>query len=195
VPRSNLFKIGVATAAAAVGAILAITSVFAHTTPTMNGHSLVGSIVTAATLASLPAKEPVPSLRVAEQALDDQEAAELAAKIAAQQAALAAQQAAKQAALAAKQAEEAAEAAPSACQIADQGEDTLEKAADKTEDAKETNGTVTESPIEDANEKTLRQAADKLESPEVKCVVAPAATHTDSDKHPATSTFTVKAKH
>jgi len=184
VPRSNLFKIGVATAAAAVGAILAITSVFAHTTPTMNGHSLVGSIVTAATLASLPAKEPVPSLRVAEQALDDQEAAELAAKIAAQQAALAA-----------KQAEEAAEAAPSACQIADQGEDTLEKAADKTEDAKETNGTVTESPIEDANEKTLRQAADKLESPEVKCVVAPAATHTDSDKHPATSTFTVKAKH
>jgi len=188
VPRSNLFKIGVATAAAAVGAILAITSVFAHTTPTMNGHSLVGSIVTAATLASLPAKEPVPSLRVAEQALDDQEAAELAAKIAAQQAA-------KQAALAAKQAEEAAEAAPSACQIADQGEDTLEKAADKTEDAKETNGTVTESPIEDANEKTLRQAADKLESPEVKCVVAPAATQTASDKHPATSTFTVKAKH
>ena len=183
-PRSNLFKIGVATAAAAVGAILAITSVFAHTTPTMNGHSLVGSIVTAATLASLPAKEPVPSLRVAEQALDDQEAAELAAKIAAQQAALAAQQAAKQA-------EEAAEAAPSACQIADQGEDTLEKGADKTVDiADRTNGT--ENPAEDAAEK----AADKPEDAgEVKCVVTPATTHIDSDNHPATSTFTVKAKH
>jgi hypothetical protein len=191
VPRSNLFKIGVATAAAAVGAILAITSVFAHTTPTMSGHSLIGSIVTAATLASLPAKEPVPSLRAAVQALDAQEAAELAAKIAAQQAALAAQQAAKQAALAAKQAEEAAEAAPNACQIADQGEDTLEKGADKTADiAERTNGT--ENPAEDAAEK----AADKLvDAGEVKCVVTPATTHIDSDNHPATSTFTVKAKH
>jgi hypothetical protein len=195
VPRSNLFKIGVATAAAAVGAILAITSVFAHTTPTVSGHSLVGSIVTAATLASLPAQEPVPSLRVAEQALDAQEAAELAAKIAAQQATLAAQQAAKQAALAAQQAEEAAEAAPNACQIADQAEDVAENAADKMEDANEANGTVTESPIEDANEKAARQAADKLEAPEVKCVVTPVTTHTDSDKHSATSTFTVKAKH
>jgi hypothetical protein len=186
VPRSNLFKIGVATAAAAVGAILAITSVFAHTTPTVSGHSLVGSIVTAATLASLPAKEPVPSLRVAEQALDAQEAAELAAKIAAQQAALAAQQAA----LAAQQAAKHAALAPNACQIADQGEDTLEKAADKTEDIAEKTGT--ESTAEDAAEK----AADKLEDAgEVKCVVTPATTHTDSDNHPAISTFTVKAKH
>jgi hypothetical protein len=190
VPRSNLFKIGVATAAAAVGAILAITSVFAHTTPTMSGHSLVGSIVKAEITASFPTftMDPAPTTITDEQAQDAIEAAALAAKIAAQEAA---ELAAKQAALAAKQAEEAAEAAPNACQIADQGEDTGEKGADKTADiAEKTNGT--ESPAEDAAEK----AADKLEDAgEVKCVVTPAATHTDSDIHPATSTFTVKAKH
>jgi phosphate/sulfate permease len=193
VPRSNLFKIGVATAAAAVGAILAITSVFAHTTPTTTGHSLVGSIVKAEIAASFPTftMDPAPNAVTNEQAQDAIEAAALAAKIAAQQAA---ELAAKQAALAAKQAEEAAEAAPNACQIADQAEDVAENAADKLEDAAEkTNGT--ESPIEDANEKAARQAADKLEAPEVKCVVTPVATHTDSDMHPATSTFTVKAKH
>ena len=161
-PRSNLFKIGVATAAAAVGAILAITSVFAHTTPTTTGHSLVGSIVQAEIAASFPTftMDPAPTTITNEQAQDAIEAAALAAKIAAQEAA---ELAAKQAALAARQ---TATAAPNACQIADQGEDTLEKAADKLEDAGE-----------------------------VKCVVTPAATHTDSDMHPATSTFTIKAKH
>ena len=46
-PKNNLFKIGVATAAAAVGAVLAITSVFAHSAPATSGHSIVGSIVKA----------------------------------------------------------------------------------------------------------------------------------------------------
>ena len=189
-PRSNLFKIGVATAAAAVGAILAITSVFAHTTPTTTGHSLVGNIVQAEIAASFPTftMDPAPNAVTNEQAQDAIEAAALAAKIAAQEAA---ELAAKQAALAAKQAALAAQAAPNACVVADQAEDTAEKAADKTEDiAEKTIGT--ESPAEDAAEK----AADKLEDAgEVKCVVAPVATHTDSDMHPATSTFTVKAKH
>lgn len=109
-----MFKIGVATAAAAAGAILAITSVFAHATPNTNGRSLVGSIVSAAHSASFPVftNELAPTTLTDEQAQDAQEAAELAAEIAAQQAAEAAEQAqdaAEQAAEAAETDEDAAE--------------------------------------------------------------------------------------
>jgi cell pole-organizing protein PopZ len=192
VPRSNLFKIGVATAAAATGAILALTSVFAHTTPTVSGHSLVGSIVNAEIAASFPlfTMDPAPTTITNEQAQDAIEAADLAAKIAAQEAA---ELAAKQAALAAQQAEEAAEAAPNACVVADQAEDLAENAADKIEDAAETNGT--ESPAEDAGEKTARQAADKPEAPEVKCAGAPGALHPETKKLSVPSTFSFKGEH
>jgi hypothetical protein len=105
VPRKNLFKIGVATAAAAVGAVLAFMSVFAHSTTT-TGTSLVGSIVGHANSLGIPADFTIRNMAIAEQEQDAQEAAELAAKIAAAQQALAA----KQAALAAQQAAEAAEA-------------------------------------------------------------------------------------
>jgi hypothetical protein len=106
VPRNNMFKIGVATAAAAVGAILAITSVFAHTTPSSNGRSVVGGIVAAAHAASFPlvANDPALNVLANEQITDQEEAAELAAELAAQQA-----EQAKEAAAAA--AEAAAEAA------------------------------------------------------------------------------------
>lgn len=112
-PRNNMFKIGIATAAAGAGAILAITSVFAHTAPTTGGTSLVGSIMNAANGASIPdfSKDPVSNLTTAEAEQDAAEAAALAAKIAAEQQAEAAELAAKQAALAAEQAAEAAEAA------------------------------------------------------------------------------------
>lgn len=171
-PKNNLFKIGVAVAAAAVGAILAITSVFAHATPTAAGHSIVGSIVKAEVAASFPffAADAASNVLTVEQANDAEEAAELAAKIAAEQAEVAA----KQAAAAAAAAEEAAEAAPSACVAADQTEDAAEKATDKAEDAAEKTG-VTEGPAEDTAEKAARQATDGPEdSTEVKC--APAAT-------------------
>jgi hypothetical protein len=193
VPRSNLFKIGVATAAAATGALLALTSVFAHTTPTVSGHSLVGSIVQAEIAASFPTftMDPAPNAITDEQAQDAIEAADLAAKIAAQEAA---ELAARQAALAAKQAEEAAEAAPNACQVADQAEDLAENSADRIEDAAEkTNGT--ESPAEDAAEKIARQAADKLEAPEVKCAGAPGALHPETKKLSVPSTFSFKGEH
>ena len=163
-PKNNLFKIGVAVAAAAVGAILAITSVFAHATPTTAGHSIVGSIVKAEVAASFPlfTADAAPNVLATEQTNDAQEAAELAAKIAAEQAELAAK-------LAAAAAAEAAEAAPSACVAADQTEDAAEKAADKAEDAAEkTSGT--ESPAEDTAEKTAKQATDGPEdTTEVKC--------------------------
>lgn len=105
-PRNNMFKLGVATAAAAVGAILAITSVFAHTAPSTNGRSVVGSIVKAAHTASFPlvANDPVPNALSAEEAQDADEAAELAAELAAKQA----EQAAAAAAAAAEAAAEAA---------------------------------------------------------------------------------------
>ncbi|HXM38064.1 MAG TPA: hypothetical protein VN908_05310 [Gemmatimonadales bacterium] len=111
-PRNNMFKIGVATAAAAVGAILAITSVFAHSAPSTGGISLVGSIVGAASDSSIPDMDFTASNQIiAEQEQDAAEAAALAAKIAAEQQKEAAELAAKQAALAAKQAAEAAEPA------------------------------------------------------------------------------------
>ena len=107
-PRTNMFKIGVATAAAAVGAVLAITSVFAHTSPSTNGRSVVGSIVSAAHAASFPlvANDPALSVLANEQITDEEEAAEAAAELAAKQA----EKAAEAAAEAAEQAQEAAEA-------------------------------------------------------------------------------------
>ncbi|HEV2027280.1 MAG TPA: hypothetical protein VGS16_01955 [Candidatus Dormibacteraeota bacterium] len=107
-PRNNLFKIGVATAAAAVGAVLAITSVFAHSAPTASGHSIVGSIVKAEVAASFPVftADTAPNTITDEQAMDTEEAAELAAALAAQQAELAAKQAAEAAELAAEQQDE-----------------------------------------------------------------------------------------
>jgi hypothetical protein len=159
-PRSNVFKIGVALAAAGVGAVLAITSVFAHsTTPADGGHSIVGSIVKAEVAASFPLVtfDSAPNTVTNEQAKDAEEAAELAAQIAAEQAELAAKQAA------------AAATAAGPCVAADQTEDAAEKAADMTEDAAEkANGT--ESATEDATEKTARKATDGPEdASEVKC--------------------------
>jgi hypothetical protein len=105
-PRTNLIKVGIATSAAAVGAALAITSVFAHSTPTTH-KSLVSSIVTAAHAASLPvfANDPVPNAQTDAAELKA-EAAEAAAELAAEQAAAAA----KAAKAAAAQAAEAADA-------------------------------------------------------------------------------------
>jgi metal-dependent amidase/aminoacylase/carboxypeptidase family protein len=189
VPKSNLFKIGVATAAAAVCAILAFTSVFAHTTPPTTGRSIVGTIVNAATNAGLVADDPALNGLTNEQDQDAIEAAALAAKIAAEQAKLAAE-------LAAQKAEEAAEAAPNACVATDQAEDTAEQAADQTEDAAEkTNGT--ESASEDTAEMTARQATDKPEdTSEVKCAVAEGDHHADGDtKEGSTTTFSSEGDH
>lgn len=93
----NMFKIGVAGAAAAAGAILAITSVFAHSAPTTTGTSLVGSIMNAANGASLPdfTQDPVANEITAEADQDAAEAADLAAKQQQEAAELAAQQAAE----------------------------------------------------------------------------------------------------
>ncbi len=187
--RNNLFKIGVATAAAAVGAILAITSAFAHSTPTTTGHSLMGSIVKAEITASFPALtvDPAPTTITDEQAQDAIEADELAAKIAAEQAELAAKLAAQQAAAAA---EEAAEAAPSACVAADQAEDTAEKAGDVQEDA-----TETETATEDATEKATRQAAEAAEPAETPCPGAEGDEHhSDGDKKTATASASFSSK-
>jgi phosphate/sulfate permease len=109
--RNNLFKFGVAAAAAGVGAILAITSVFAHSSPTASGHSIVGSIVKAEVAAGFPLVnfDAAPNTVIDEQAADAEEAAELAAAIAAQQAEQAAEQAAQAAELAKEQAAQAAE--------------------------------------------------------------------------------------
>jgi hypothetical protein len=111
VPRKTIFKIGLATAAAAVAAIMAITSAFAHGTPTTSGRSIVATIVNTAAGAGLTSNDSIaPTTVTDEQAEDAIEAAELAAKIAAEQQQEAAELAAKQAALAAEQAAEAAEA-------------------------------------------------------------------------------------
>ena len=112
-PTNNMFKIGIAAAAAAAGAILAISTVFAHTAPSTARASLVGSIVSAANGAAIPdfTKESVSNELALEAEQDAAEAAALAAKIAAEQQKEAAELAAKQAALAAEQAAEAAEAA------------------------------------------------------------------------------------
>jgi riboflavin synthase len=105
-----MFKIGLATAAAAVAAIMAITSAFAHGTPTTTGRSMVATIVNTAVGAGLTSNDSIaPTTVTDEQAEDAIEAAELAAKIAAEQQQEAAELAAKQAALAAEQAAEAAE--------------------------------------------------------------------------------------
>jgi hypothetical protein len=191
VPSTRLFKIGLATAAAAVAAIMAITVASAHGTPTTTGRSMVGTIVNAATGASLVSfEDAAPNTISAEQEQDAIEAAELAAKIAAEKAALAAK-------LAAEQAEEAAEAAATPCVAADQAEDTTEKAADMAEDsAEKTNGT--ESASEDSAEQAARQATDKPEdAAEVKCAGAETATrHSDGDSHESsTKTFSSEGDH
>ncbi len=110
-PRKTIFKIGLATAAAAVVAIMAITSAFAHATPTTVGRSMVGTIVNSATGATMVSfEDSAPTTVTEEQTADAEEAAELAAAIAAEQAQDAAELAAKQAEMAAEQAAEAAEA-------------------------------------------------------------------------------------
>ena len=187
-PRNNLYKIGVATAAAAVGAILAFTSVFAHTTPPATGRSIVGTIVTAATSAGLVADDPALNGLTNEQDQDAIEAAELAAKIAAEQAELAAK-------LAAEQAEEAAEAAAATCVAADKTEDTSEKAADQSEDAAET--AATESTTEDSAERAAQQATDTPEDKsEVRCAGAESDHRSDGDsKEGPTTTFSSKGDH
>ena len=148
-PRKTIFKIGLATAAAAVAATMAITSAFAHGTPTTTGRSIVATIVNTAAGAAMVSNDSIASTTISdEQDQDAIEAAELAAKIAAEQAQLAAK-------LAAEQAEEAAEAAATTCVATDQTEDTSEKAADQSEDsAEKTNGT--ESASEDAAEQAAR---------------------------------------
>jgi len=189
VPRKTLFKIGLATAAAAVAAILAITSAFAHGTPTTTGRSMVGTIVNAATGATLVSfEDQAPTALTDEQTADAIEAAELAAKIAAEQAELAAK-------LAAQQAEEAAEATPNACVAADQVEDATEKAADQKEDtAEKTNGS--ESATEDSTEKTSAQATDKAEAPEVACPGAEGDHQSGGDKkESSTKTFSKESDH
>ena len=191
-PRKTVFKIGLATAAAAVAAILAITSALAHGTPTTTGRSMVGTIVNAATGASLVSfQDPAPTALTDEQTSDAIEAAELAAKIAAEQAELAAK-------LAAQQAEEAAEAAAAAaastCVAADQTEDTAEKAGDQTEDSSET--AANETAAEDSAEAAAKQATDKPEDAgEVKCAGAE-SDHKSGDSHESsTKTFSSEGHH
>ena len=187
-PKSNLFKIGVATAAAAVGAILAFTSVFAHTPSTTTSRSIVGTIVIAATSAGLVADDPALSGLTNEQDQDAIEAAELAAKIAAEQAKLAAE-------LAAQKAEEAAEAAAATCTSGDQTEDAAEKASDQSEDKTETS--ATESASEDSAEKAARQATDQPEDKtEAPCAGAEGDHHSEGDnKEGGTTTFSSERDH
>ena len=188
--RKTIFKIGLASAAAAVAATLAITSAFAHGTPTTTGRSLVATIVNAATGATLVSfEDQAPTALTDEQTADAQEAAELAAKIAAEQAELAAK-------LAAQRAEEAAEAAAATCTTADQTEDMSEQAADQSEDsAEKTNGT--ESASEDSAEQAARQATDKPEdASEVKCAAPEGEHHSDSGSHESsTKTFSSEGDH
>ena len=83
-PRKTVFKIGLASAAAAVAAVLAITSALAHGTPTTTGRSMVGTIVNAATGATLVSfEDQAPTTVTDETTQDAEEAAELAAAIAA----------------------------------------------------------------------------------------------------------------
>ena len=117
-PRKTIFKIGLATAAAAIAAIMAITSAFAHGTPPTTGRSMVGSIVNAATGASLVSfEDQAPTTVTDELTQDAEEAAELAAAIAAQQQQEAAELAAQQAEIAAEQAAEAAETDEDASEV------------------------------------------------------------------------------
>ena len=189
-PRKTIFKIGLATAAAAVAATMAITSAFAHGTPTTTGRSIVATIVNPAAGAAMVSNDSIASTTISdEQDQDAIEAAELAAKIAAEQAQLAAK-------LAAEQAEEAAEAAATTCVATDQTEDTSEKAADQSEDsAEKTNGT--ESASEDAAEQAARQATDKPEdASEVRCAGAASDHHSDGDSHESsTKTFSSEGDH
>ena len=188
-PRKTIFKIGLATAAAAVAATMAITSAFAHGTPTTTGRSIVATIVNSAAGAAMVSNDSIASTTISDEQDQDAIEAELAAKIAAEQAQLAAK-------LAAEQAEEAAEAAATTCVATDQTEDTSEKAADQSEDsAEKTNGT--ESASEDAAEQAARQATDKPEdASEVRCAGAASDHHSDGDSHESsTKTFSSEGDH
>jgi cobalamin biosynthesis protein CobT len=194
--KNNVFKIGAATVAAAAGAILAITSVGAHTgsvavrTDSMAVHvakapALTGKSAIASMIAGLEAKEAAIKLAAAQK-----KAALLAARLAK---------------LKADAAAEAAEAdqTPTACQLADQAEDANEKlarqAAEAAEHAAETTGT------EDAAAEAAEKAAEAAEkatdatedsTTEVKC---PATGQTETagqeghdGDHGSVSTFSSK---
>ncbi|TAN32790.1 hypothetical protein EPN29_07125 [bacterium] len=124
-PKKTMFRIGAATAAAAAGVILAITSVAAHSDTRATGDSLIGSLVSAADSTGLSPDQAgsAPNSVTDEQASD---AAELAA-----------QQAEQAAELAAQQAEQAAEQQPEANdQDQDTDQDENEAQQQKTKDQK-----------------------------------------------------------
>ncbi len=169
-PRSNVLRLGFATGAAIAGAILAITSVAAHSTQAstvhQSGKSVVGSLIEAANRASVPfvAPDPLISIRAEVELEAEADAAELLAE----QQKEAAEAAAAAAAAAAKAAEEAAEqAAQPACVAKDQGEDpgekTLAQAAEAAEGAEPT--TEAADQTEDTAERATDVAEDKLEVP------------------------------
>ena len=176
-PSRKAFKIGAATLAATVGVIFAITSVFAHSTPSSSGSSIVGSIVKAATLASFPVftTDPAATTLTDEQDQDAIEAAEAAAALAAEQAKEAAERAA----------ELAAQQAAAACKTTDQPEDVAERSADQAEDASEVKGSAG-----DAAEDAAEKAADKTEdAAEPKCHVSVVNNETDEHKSSEQKTF------
>jgi hypothetical protein len=171
VQKSQLTKFIAAAGAAAVGMVLAISTVGAHTAPATS-HSVTAGALNAAAAMSFPmvVNDPAANTLRDEQ---DQDAIEDAAKAAAL------------AALAAQEASEV-KAAPTACQVADKAEDKAERAADMAEDASEKAGTITESPAEDAAERAAAMAADKAEdATEVPC---PRPPDPDSDV-PSKATF------
>ena len=184
-PSRKAFKIGAATLAATVGVIFAITSVFAHSTPSSSGSSIVGSIVKAATLASFPVftTDPAATTLTDEQDQDAIEAAEAAAALAAEQQKEAAE----------KAAELAAQQAAAACKATDQPEDVAERTADQTEDKSETPTTSgdeeTANPA-DQTEDAAEKAADKTEdAAEPKCHVSVVNNETDEHKSSEQKTF------
>lgn len=170
-PRTNVLKLGLATGAAIAGAILAITSVAAHSTQATTVHqgskSTIGSLLEAANSASLPFVAPEPALNGVRDSMETEAEAD-AAELLAEQQKEAAEAAAKAAAAAAKAAEEAAElAAQPACVATDQAEDPIEKAAAKAAEAAEAAEPTTAAAdlTEDTAEKATDLAEDKTEVP------------------------------
>jgi hypothetical protein len=176
VPKNRKFKFGAAIAASAVGVILAITSVAAHSTPatSVESKSIVGNLVSAAVSASFPLVQQDPADNVLKDTEEAKaEAAEDAAKAAAEAAAALAEQQ-KEAA------EAAALAAQAACTSGDQLEDTNERSGDQTEDATNPAEGTAADQTEDANEK----AGDKLEDAgEAPCPEAGQVEHSNDDHH------------
>ena len=168
-PSSKVFKFGAAASAAAVGLILAITSVGAHTGTATTSRSLMSGIVTLAVSATTPVVEqdPPSNALTDEQTQDAIEAAEKAAALAAEQQKEAAELAAE---LAARQ-------AAASCLAADKTEDASERSADQTEDTAE----GTSSSTGDLAEDSAERAADKTEdAAEPRCFV----TKQERDQHP-----------